>query len=152
MVKVTRRIIGRSALLDTPIDSPRFTYQLQEKWYDSFFAQYPAATTAEQLHAELAPALEGAGLDVPADLIAKLRKLHPATGIFQGIAHWSRVERAHREASARARSGERHRGPSITYPLRQPLPIKLAEMLAESLTDRIAKEKRPRRRIVHSRT
>jgi len=148
MVKVYRRAVGRSALLDTPIDSARFTFKLEEKWYDTFFQRYPIVTSAEALHAELLPALEMAGVDAPADLLAKLRKVHPESGIFHGIAHWSRVERAHRDAWARAQKGEIYRGPGVTYPLREPLPTKLVEMIATSIVE----EKRKRRRIVHSRT
>lgn len=146
MVQVTRRAIGRSPLLDAPIDSPRFTYKLEEKWYDTFFERYPAVTTATDLARELLPTLARRSIDAPADLLERLRKVTPST--LRSIAHWSRVERAHQDAHERAQRGEIYRGPSITYPLRQEMPAPLAELIAAGIIE----EKRKRRRIVHSRT
>ncbi len=133
--KVTRRIVGRSAILDVDLDSPRLTYRLEAKWYDTFFERYPAVTNAAALHAELLPALELQGIDAPPELLPWLRKQHPRSGIFDGIAHWSRVERAHRESWAAAQQGDRT-GAGLTLPARQPMPVKLAEMLAEKLAER----------------
>lgn len=146
--KVYRRAIGRSALLDTPIESARFTFKLEERWYDSFFERYPSAKDAVSLHADLLPALADAGVTAPPDLLERLCAVHPRSGIFDGIAHWARVERAHRESSHAARCGEIYFGEGITYPARQPMPLKLAEMVGAG----IVLEKRKRRRIVHPRT
>lgn len=127
--KVTRRHVGRPAILDVDLDDPRLTFRLEERWYDAFFERYPAAKTAAGLHADLVPALKEAGKPIPPTLLERLKELHPASGIFDGLAHWARLERAHRESAARARAGEIRLGEGITLPARQPMPESLRRLL-----------------------
>lgn len=99
---------------------------------DVFAKLYPMArdhsTLRDHLHAVLTP-----------EQYAKLphgtvEAWHPATGIFDAIAHWARIEKAHTEIPKRE--------PIAGFYLqgRMPMPVKLAELLGET-----AKPKRARK-------
>ncbi len=152
--RVIRRDISRSELLDADLDSERFKFKLGEKWYERFFTDYPSKRTHTELARELAPALSGFG--AAEQLLAILQQWHPDSGIFYGIAHWSRLERAHRDAVARVGDPRASLGKaSLTIPAREPMPDKLAEALrklrGESLTE-VRKAPKRRRRVVRAPT
>lgn len=65
---------------------------------------------------------------------------HVSSGIFDAVAHWARLERAHQEVAARAQRKEAPI-PGLTIPGRFPMPEKLAEALGE----KAAKKKRGRK-------
>jgi len=48
---------------------------------------------------------------------------HPASGIFNAVANWARIEKAHLDA------GKREPVAGLTIPRREPMPEKLAELL-----------------------
>jgi hypothetical protein len=96
--------------------------------YAMFERMYPLAVSAETLNTALAHALtteQWAALN-----LNDVARWHPASGIFNAIANWARIEKAHLDTYARAQAGE----PAVaglTLPRREPMPEKLAELLGE---------------------
>lgn len=93
---------------------------------DKFEVLYPPATNAWKLHVELSHLLPAGELPTREQVDA----WHPASGIFNAIAHWARVERAHLESQQRALRGQPALG-GLTVPTRLPMPEKLVEAIAE---------------------
>lgn len=87
--------------------------------YEKFERMYPLATN----HVDLWESLRSA---IPKSQCAKLPSELPwdaDTGIFNAVATWSRIERAHLDAAQRAPI------PGLTIPARLPMPEKLVELL-----------------------
>lgn len=106
---------------DPPAPDPYFTFN----------QNYPRAETSAHLFDELHKALtetEYAKLD--GDLV---RSWKPATGIFDAVSHWARVENAHQSHKSRAPT------PGIVLPARFPMPGPLQQALASSQPKKPAK-------------
>lgn len=82
----------------------------------AFATQWPQARDHEQLRTDLSVALQGVGVPT----LEQLRQWHPDSGLFQGAAHWARLEVAHLNA------GE---FPQIKIPGRQPMPASLTALI-----------------------
>jgi hypothetical protein len=79
--------------------------------YARFEEMYPSATDSTRLATDLWRVLEP-------DQIQKLD-----SGIFNAVANWARIEKAHAEA------GKREPIAGLTLPRREPMPEKLADLL-----------------------
>jgi hypothetical protein len=84
--------------------------------WEAFAKQWPQARDHEQLRTDLSVALQGANMPT----LEQLREWQPDTGLFQGAAHWARLEIAHMNASEY---------PDLWIPPRQPMPERLAELV-----------------------
>lgn len=94
---------------------------------DPFAVAYPMARDHEKLRADLAVVLQG----VLVPTREQLGRHHPSTGVFDAIAHWTRLELARMN---------RESHPDLDIPTPLPMPEKLAEMRSEIGTP--AKKKR----------
>lgn len=83
--------------------------------WDRFVEHWPVAREHAPLHGDLSVVLQG--VNVPT--IDQVREWHPDSGIFQGIAHWVRLELAHMNAKS---------NPGLWLPSRQTMPEPLAEL------------------------
>lgn len=93
--------------------------------YARFEEMYPMATDHDGLMNALCNVLpQGDYMQIhaPEKEIA-IERWHPASGIFNAVAHWARIEKAHAEA------GTREPIAGLTIPRREPMPEKLAELL-----------------------
>ncbi len=141
--RVIRRDPSRPPLLDVDIDSPRFSYKLEEKWYEKFFALYPCARTVTMLALELGAFSGAVSRDQDRGWIERLARHSPSSSEFQAIAHWSRLERAHRDSEARGQSSDASvrddpQFHGLTLPAREPMPDALRDVLG------VAREKKRR--------
>lgn len=127
-----RREIRSGKVLE-PIPSPQIEFDLPDP-LAALAAEYPKARDAEQLHTQLAVVLQG--VLVPS--IEKLEKWPPASGIFDAVAHWARVELAYMNRKSH---------PGLELPPRALMPVKLDEMrlLLERAGRKTGKKKAPRR-------
>lgn len=96
---------------------------------DQFVELYPMARTHAALRDYLFEVLTPGQYGRLPD--GTVEAWHPATGIFDAVAHWARIEKAHQDAAERARQGE----PAIaglTIPARMPMPEALQEALGRN--------------------
>ncbi len=106
--------------------------------YWGFNANYPKA----ERHLDLWDALREA---LTPDEFAKLEagndvgSWHRSSGQFEAVAHWVRVENAHRSHA------DRKPTPGITVPARFPMPLALAQALAKSQPKKPAKAAKKKR-------
>lgn len=93
--------------------------------YARFDELYPMPSTLEEL-------LDYCSFGLTGEQFGKLRaaqpKWGPATGIFNAVANWGRIERGHYEAAYRARDGVDPIA-GLTIPARVAMPVKLAEII-----------------------
>lgn len=82
-----------------------------------FSKRCPQATDAVKLAAELSCALQGVH---PPHLFDAVAKHHPSSGVFQGLAHWARLEVAHMNHAEY---------PDVWLPARMSMPEVLQEWL-----------------------
>lgn len=103
--------------------------------YARFEEMYPLAENMADLLMALGEVLPMETLQ-PLTTSTRVNLWHPASGIFNAVANWARIEKAHADAYAEAQRGEPAKG-GLTIPRREPMPEKLAELLGVK-----AKEKR----------
>lgn len=87
--------------------------------YARFDELYPLATNPLQLLVQLIDFMPEEQHRVLRDNVS----WHPASGIFNAVANWARIEKAHAEA------GTREPIAGLTIPRREPMPQALAELL-----------------------
>lgn len=95
-----------------------------------FARRWPQSLQATGLRTDLSTALQGVGVPT----LEQLRKHNPASGTFQAMAHWARLEIAHMNAKEH---------PGMWLPARLPLPKALIDLMSESAAP---KKKRVTRR------
>src|SRR4029079_16288280 len=111
--------------------------------YALFDRMYPLADSVIALRAQLKEVLTPEQFEKGLSWVIP----HPSTGIFNAVANWARIEKAHAEA------GSREPIAGLTIPRREPMPVKLAELLGEKPKERrgerpLTSPKRKRRSIM----
>lgn len=113
-------------LLERPADPSAAKTSPPPPPRDVFADLYPAARTHGALRDDLHDGLTDSEYSLLVN--GTIEAWHPDTGIFQGVAHWARVARAHADSAGRAAAGE----PGIAglnIPALGPKPIPLVWLL-----------------------
>lgn len=124
-LEVRIRDLRREIRSGKVLESRQMTFAMELLPPSAFESRYPMAGDAEALRRQLAIVFQG--VLVPS--IDKISEWHPSSPLFQMVAHWTRTEHAHMNATSH---------PELQLPSRLPMPRDLAKLRAA--------EKKPARR------
>lgn len=105
--------------------------------YALFEEMYPLAPESTRLATDLRQALNDVQFR-KLEAVGAPHNWHPASGIFNAVANWARIEKAHAEAGKRAPVA------GLALPRREPMPEKLREIVEPGAPKKAARKPRSR--------